>query len=506
MRIRPEVRVIIDRSTSIMSHFTALRRRSSVWMTRSGRYTIEMVSRQLHAAAWRGDLSEIRKRLLAGAEVNTTPEHRLWSPLMFAASSPRAGIEVLQLLLEAGADANLVTGRTCQTPSFVAKSDHTSPEFLRSEETAILIATRAGRLDKVRTLVEAGANVAFADCNGYTALGAARTPELVRYLVGAGAPLNTASTYGESSLVDAAHWGKFATVAQLLESGSDPHPLLWTPLMMAAAIGLASEVAREILGSSTSLHDRDGSNRTPWLISLTAGSLVKARLLLDAGANFHDLGQRGRTGLMMASETGVTDLVRWLIESGANVNAADEFGDTALMEASRWGTAEAVKILIAAGADVQAFNSVDDQAIHGASNIGIIRLLADAGADVNLIAGDGQFALGRAAESGDGTLVRDLLNLGARVDNTSTGETALHIAAHEDQLEVMRLLLEFGADPNALDVDDSPPLDRAWSIPAMELLFSAGASPKLVRIWNAGYSFQSDPEILTYLRTLASFT
>ena len=53
-------------------------------------------------------------------------------------------------------------------------------------------------------------------------------------------------------------------------------------------------------------------------------------------------------------------------------------------------------------------------------------------------------------------MARHLIEMGARVDNTSTGETALHIAAREDQLEVMRLLLEFGADPNALDVDGSP--------------------------------------------------
>src|SRR5450755_2121661 len=108
-----------------------------------------MISLQLHAAAWRGDLTEIRKRLLAGAEVNTTPELRLWSPLMFAASSAKAGVEVLQLLLEAGADPNLVTGRSVPTPKFVADSDPALPNVLRNEETPLLIATRAGRLDKV---------------------------------------------------------------------------------------------------------------------------------------------------------------------------------------------------------------------------------------------------------------------------------------------------------------------------------------------------------------------
>ena len=462
-----------------------------------------MVSRQLHAAAWRGDLTEVRRRLLAGAELNTTPEPRLWSPLMFAASSPKAGEEILRALLEAGADPNLVSGRECLTPQSVKETDSRFPDVLRNEETALLLATRAGRLDKVRALVEGGADVTFVDCNGYTALGAARIPELVRYLANAGAPLEMVSRFGESALIDAAHWGKFATVAQLLELGCDRRPLEWTPLMMAAALGSAVDVSLEIR-SSSSLHDRDRSNRTPWLLSLTAGTLDKARLLHAAGANFHEVGHCGRTGLAMAAETGGTDLINWLIEWGADSNATDDFGETALIEASRSGNEAAVKALLAVGADVHALTSTQNQAIHEASNIEIIRLLVKAGADVNLIAGDGRFPLLAAAEAGDGLLARRLIELGAQVDNTSTGETALHIAVQEDQVDVMRLLLEYGADPNALDVDDSPPLDRAWSLPAMELLFGAGARAELIRTWAAGYPFQADPEILAYLAQKAN--
>lgn len=457
-----------------------------------------MVSRQLHAAAWRGDLAEVRDRLLAGAEVNTMPELRLWSPLMFAASSSRAGAEVLRVLLRAGADPNLVSGREWLAPQSVKEIDPRFPAVLRNEETALRLAVRAGRLDKVRALVEGGADVTFADCNGYTALGAARTPELVHYLASTGAPLDQVSRFGESALIDAAHWGKFATVAQLLELGCDRRPLDWTPLMMAAALGSAGDVAREIQCPS-SLHHRDRSNRTPWLLSLTAGSLDKARLLHAAGANLREVGQCSQTGLAMAAERGGVDLISWLIELGTDVNATDDFGQTALMSASRAGNEAAVKTLLAAGADVHALTSTQDQAIHQASNIAIIRLLVEAGADVNLIAGDGGFPLLSAAESGDGHLVKHLVEMGARVDNTRTGETALHIAAQEDQLDVMRLLLQYGADPNALDVDGSPPLDRAWSIPAMELLFSAGAHAELIRTWYAGYSFQSDPEILAFL-------
>src|SRR5947209_5589220 len=146
-------------------------------------------SRQLHAAAWRGDIDETKKQLLAGADVNATPPWRKWSPLMFAAASPRASTELLQLLLEGKADPNLISNRFEETASF------------RFEETALQIAARAGHLHKVQRLVQAGADVRFRDSNGYTVLlGAALNPTLIRYLIDAGADVNSVTPHNESVL------------------------------------------------------------------------------------------------------------------------------------------------------------------------------------------------------------------------------------------------------------------------------------------------------------------
>jgi ankyrin repeat protein len=264
--------------------------------------------------------------------------------------------------------------------------------------------------------------------------------------------------------------------------------------MRAAATGSADDVAEEIRRGG-GVHERDPWQRTPWLISLLAGGHAKVRLLLDAGATLDDRGRLGVTNLMLAAIRGDAELMTWLIDAGAAVNATEDFGTTSLMEAASTGNAACVEVLIRAGADVRAENQFDDQAIHRASDPEVAALLVPAGADVNSVTGEGGFPLKSAADAGDTVLVRGLLRLGARVETTTSGAIALHSAASQDHIGVMRLLLDAGSDPNALDVDGQPPLDEAWSIPAFELLLSAGADLGLAHAWAKEHLYHDDPDI-----------
>jgi ankyrin repeat protein len=59
-------------------------------------------------------------------------------------------------------------------------------------------------------------------------------------------------------------------------------------------------------------------------------------------------------------------------------------------------------------------------------------------------------------------MVKVILNAGAAVNNVETlDETALHVAAVDDHVEIVRLLLEAGADPTAKRIFDETPLDVA---------------------------------------------
>jgi ankyrin repeat protein len=155
----------------------------------------------------------------------------------------------------------------------------------------------------------------------------------------------------------------------------------------------------------------------------------------------------------------------------------DDYGGTALMEASRRGRAACARVLIEAGADVRAQNHVQMQAIHEAANAEVAGLLAAAGAEIDAIDGTGRWLLRNAAEEGNLAFVQALLKLGARADTNNIGATALHSATSNDHLEVMRALLDAGADPNAADVDEWTPLNYAWSVEGARLLLEAGADP-----------------------------
>lgn len=94
----------------------------------------------------------------------------------------------------------------------------------------------------------------------------------------------------------------------------------------------------------------------------------------------------------------------------------------------------------------------------------IIRLLVDAGADVNLTDSGGVTPLYRAVRARGADAVRELLDLGANVHARlkNGGSTPLHLAVTGsgasgtagtvgEQIDIIAVLLEHGADPEALD-------------------------------------------------------
>jgi uncharacterized protein len=147
--------------------------------------------------------------------------------------------------------------------------------------------------------------------------------------------------------------------------------------------------------------------------------------------------------------------VRALIDGGADVGAAQADGTPALLWAVYHGNAEAASRLLAAGAAVDAANRYGVFALAQAATVGdaaMIDLLLQAGADPNGALPEGDTPLMLAARSGSVDAVRSLLDAGARVDARDDwhGETALSWAAGENHPDVVRLLAERGADIGAV--------------------------------------------------------
>ena len=174
--------------------------------------------------------------------------------------------------------------------------------------------------------------------------------------------------------------------------------------------------------------------------------------------------------------------VRALLDEGIDVGTPRADGATALLWAAHWDDLDTVDLLLRAGADV---NAADDhgvtpleRAAENASTAMVERLLA-AGASANAVQTSGLTLLMTAARTGNVQVVNALLGHGADVNSatTETQSTALMWAVSEHHPDIMRALLDAGADPRASTVKGFTPLMyavRNGDIDSIETLIAAG--------------------------------
>ncbi len=290
----------------------------------------------LHERATEGDLEGLRRDLKDGISVDDRVDG--WTPLMRAAKSDNASVEVLRLLVEHGANVN---------------ADR------NGKERPLGLAIRAGALPKVAYLISNGAQVTYRTSSGYDALiDAAHAPEeskleLVCFLLAHGARVDGTSKYNETALKVASRMVRMDVVKVLLRADADETQLGWGPLAKAVALGTTVDVE-----GSLSSHGvgpaRDVWNRTPWMLSLSLGALDKAKLLFAAGVDREDRGLDNASALSVAAAVGASALVEWLLDQGFSCEDANDHGSTPLMSAVYNGHIETVRALLRRGANPNA--------------------------------------------------------------------------------------------------------------------------------------------------------
>ncbi|CAM9216443.1 unnamed protein product [Chrysoparadoxa australica] len=167
--------------------------------------------------------------------------------------------------------------------------------------------------------------------------------------------------------------------------------------------------------------------------------------------------ERGRSALFRAAEEGNFSLVAEQVAKGASLEERDSWARiTPLAVASARGHEECVRVLLSAGAVVDARSGEGGQMsspLHmaaGEGHLQVTLLLIQHGADVNLRDRTGETPLLKASRSRKGeSCALALLENSAEVNvKRWYGGTALHDAACWCWLEVVRELINKGADPS----------------------------------------------------------
>ena len=201
-------------------------------------------------------------------------------------------------------------------------------------------------------------------------------------------------------------------------------------------------------------------------------NIKKVKSYLEQGANCNALDSYNRTALINASVSGYDDIAKLLIEEGTDVNIQDKAGATALMYTARNTNYEMVEFLLKNGADVNIRDTAGETALYysiehnsfGQKNetenaIKILNLLIKYGADVNTKNDEGTSLLDvsyRISESFDKNkemfkiLVENGFDLESRIkaDRSDYDYTPLMIAVYKEDYDMVKYLLDKGANPN----------------------------------------------------------
>jgi ankyrin repeat protein len=369
--------------------------------------------------------------------------------------------------------------------------------------------------------------------------------------VGIGAPKDTdvdrRNPDGSTPLQWAVYEGDVAEVRRLLDAGADvslANDYGATPMSLAAEVA-DTEILKLLLAAGADADSPNAEGQTALMTVARTGNVEAAELLLEHGAIVDAReGWGGQTALMWASARRHPEMMELLISHGAAVDARsfhrdyqrhvtaegrpkslDSGGFTPLLYAARENCIACVEVLLESGADIDLADPDGVSPLHLAimnANWDVAKRLIEAGADVDqwdiygaapLFTAVGQRTRvdgGRASidppnEASGLDVVRLLLQRGAnpnmqlffrpanaRGSTNTRGSTPLIRAATNNDLEVVQLLLEHGADATLYMADRQTPIHavlagRASEKDALELiriLHEAGTDVNVVALVN----------------------
>src|SRR5215475_500161 len=340
-----------------------------------------------------------------------------------------------------------------------------------------------GNVAEVRRLLKAGAKVSLASNYGATAMGLAAedgNTEIIKLLLEAGADADSPNPDGQTALMEVARTGNVEAAQLLVKHGAKVDAkerwggqtaLMWAsarrhPEMMQFLISKGADVNARSTDRDYQRHvtaegrpkNLDSGGFTPLLYAARENCLACVKVLLDNKADINLQDPDGVPPLQLAIMNTNWDLAKQLILAGADVNEWDMFGEAPLF------TAIGLRNQVGAKASIDPLNETQGAAI--------VRMLLDRGANPNM-----QLFFRPANVKGS---------------TNTRGSTPLIRAANNADMEMVKLLLEHGADVNLMMADRQTAMmavlagraSEPQALQLLQVLHDAGADVNVTALIN----------------------
>ncbi|KAJ9587146.1 hypothetical protein L9F63_019334, partial [Diploptera punctata] len=292
--------------------------------------------------------------------------------------------------------------------------------------TPVLTAATSKKWEVVKLLLKEGADHLATDISGNTLLHYAAeygATDIISILLGYKMDINIRNKYLQTPTLRAASYSEWETVEQLLEHGAD-----YTARDNKGNT-IKQYITAERLGRDIFNHLPVGKNINDIINNVLTSAdkanfyknLETATNSVECGADYKASDDGGNTLLHYAAEQDAATIIKQLPDLGESVNVTNRDMETSAQMAGKMGNSESMKLLLERGVD--------------------------------RITSNGNTLLHYAAECETVEIVAQLLDAGINVDITNKSmQTPAHRAVLKGRLDIVKFLLEHGANASACDI------------------------------------------------------